>query len=111
MDRSSLAPRCSGLLPLVPQLPWIPPEGTYLAWLNCGQLAIPRITAASTTFGVATDVDGPAKLFHDKARVALNSGHIFGSGGDGYVRLNLATSSAILTLALTRMGEAVTAQD
>lgn len=61
-----------------------PPEGTYLAWLNCRQLAIPRTTTASTTFAVATDIDGPAKLFRDEARVALNSGHIFGSGGDGF---------------------------
>lgn len=87
-----------------------PPEGTYLAWLNCRQLAIPRTTTASTTFAVATDIDGPAKPFRDEARVALNSGHIFGSGGDGYVRLNFATSSAILTHALTRMGEAATGQ-
>ena len=86
---------------------WIPPEGTYLAWLNCQQLAVARTAADNTTFAVATDIDGPAKLFRDRARVALNSGHIFGSGGDGYVRLNFATSSAILALAVTRMGEAV----
>jgi cystathionine beta-lyase len=55
---------------------------------NCRQLAIPRTTTASTTFAVATDIDGPAKPFRDEASVALNSGHIFGSGGDGYVRLN-----------------------
>ncbi|KQW08156.1 cystathionine beta-lyase [Leifsonia sp. Root4] len=95
----------------LPQLSWIPPEGTYLAWLDCRQLAIPRTTPASTAFAVATDIDGPAKLFRDRARVALNSGHIFGSGGDGYVRLNFATSSAILTLALKRMGEAAAAKD
>ena len=91
----------------LPQVSWIPPEGTYLAWLNCQQLAVARTAADNTTFAVATDIDGPAKLFRDRARVALNSGHIFGSGGDGYVRLNFATSSAILALAVTRMGEAV----
>ena len=63
-------------------------------------------STTSTTFAVATDIDGPAKLFHDKAGVALNSGHIFGTGGEGHVRLNFATSPEVLTTALTRMGEA-----
>lgn len=89
----------------LPQISWIPPEGTYLAWLDCTRLGVGR-SATTTTFAVATDLDGPAKLFHDKARVALNSGHIFGTGGEGYVRLNFATSRAVLTTALTRMGEA-----
>jgi cystathionine beta-lyase len=89
----------------LPQVSWIPPEGTYLAWLDCSRLGIDR-SAASTTFAVATDIDGPAKLFHDRARVALNSGHIFGTGGEGRVRLNFATSRAVLTTALTRMGQA-----
>ena len=90
----------------LPQVSWIPPEGTYLAWLDCRRLNVERKTE-STTFAVATDIDGPARLFRDKARVALNSGHIFGIGGDGHVRLNFATSSEILTTALRRMGEAV----
>jgi cystathionine beta-lyase len=36
--------------------------------------------------------------------VALSSGHIFGTGGTGHVRLNFATSRAVLTEAITRMG-------
>jgi cystathionine beta-lyase len=70
----------------LPRVSWIPPEGTYLAWLDCRRLGVERVTD-SGTFAVATDLDGPAKLFHDRARVALNSGHIFGSGGEGFVRL------------------------
>ena len=54
---------------------------------------------------VATDIDAPAKLFHDSAGAAFNSGHIFGSGGVSHVRLNFATSHVVLTTALTRMGE------
>jgi cystathionine beta-lyase len=89
----------------LPQVSWTPPEGTYLAWLDCSRLGVDR-SATTTTFAVATDIDGPAKLFHDRARVALNSGHIFGTGGEGHVRLTFATSRAVLTTAVTRMGEA-----
>ncbi len=46
-------------------------------------------------------------MFLDKARVALSSGHVFGTGGVGHVRLNFATSPDILTEAVTRMGSAV----
>jgi cystathionine beta-lyase len=89
----------------LPHVSWIPPEGTYLAWLDCRRMGVERATD-NGTFAVATDIDGPAKLFHDRARVALNSGHIFGSGGEGFVRLNFATSRTVLTTALTRMGAA-----
>jgi cystathionine beta-lyase len=92
----------------LPQVSWVAPEGTYLAWLDCSRLAAPR-AERSAEFAVATDIDGPAKLFFDRARVALNSGHIFGTGGEGHVRLNFATSPEILTQALTRMGAAARA--
>ena len=46
-------------------------------------------------------------MFLEKARVALSSGHVFGSGGEGFVRLNFATSQAILTEAVGRMGAAI----
>ena len=56
---------------------------------------------------MVSDLAGPAQMFLDKARVALSSGHVFGSGGEGHVRLNFATSPAVLSLALQRMGKAV----
>lgn len=89
----------------LPQVRWTPPEGTYLAWLDCSALAVPR-TEHTGEFAVATDIDGPARHFFDRAHVALNSGHIFGRGGEGHVRMNFATSTEILTTALTRMGAA-----
>ncbi|MET8908798.1 aminotransferase class I/II-fold pyridoxal phosphate-dependent enzyme [Micromonospora sp. NPDC004551] len=82
------------------------PEGTYLAWLDCTGLGIPTEAPAGRP-GVASDLAGPARFFLDRARVALSSGHVFGTGGTGFVRLNFATSPAILTEALTRMGRAV----
>ena len=79
------------------------PEGTYLAWLDCRYLNSEPHDSPSG-LAVVTDVAGPTKLFLDEARVALSSGHVFGSGGAGHVRLNFATSQAILTEAVERMG-------
>ena len=82
------------------------PEGTYLAWLDCRALGLKGQRALGQSF-VVSDLAGPAKMFLERARVALSSGHVFGSGGEGWARLNFATSRAILTEAVTRMGEAV----
>lgn len=45
-------------------------------------------------------------MFLGKARVAVSSGHVFGTGGAGHIRLTFAMSQAILTEAVTRMGQA-----
>ncbi|MFG2057643.1 MalY/PatB family protein [Micromonospora sp. NPDC048930] len=90
----------------LPSVTYHRPEGTYLAWLDCTALGIATERPAGEP-GVASDVAGPAKMFLDRARVALSSGHVFGTGGAGRVRLNFATSPAILTEAVTRMGRAV----
>lgn len=83
------------------------PEGTYLAWLDCSALGVDS-GPVSDEPGVMSDLAGPARLFLDRARVALSSGHVFGTGGAGFVRLNFATSPTILTESVTRMGHAVT---
>lgn len=82
------------------------PEGTYLGWLDCRALNL-ESTRATGRAPVVTDVAGPAKFFLDHARVALSSGHVFGAGGQGHVRINFATSPAILTEAVTRMGRSL----
>ncbi|MFB7733936.1 MalY/PatB family protein [Streptomyces sp. NPDC056112] len=90
----------------LPDVGYVPPQGTYLAWLDCTGLGL-HDDRPTDGPGVVSDLAGPAKLFLDEARVALSSGHVFGSGGAGCVRLNFATSPAILRQALTRMGRAV----
>ncbi|MFJ7045498.1 MalY/PatB family protein [Streptomyces sp. NPDC101112] len=89
----------------LPGVGYARPEGTYLAWLDCRSLDLAP-EEGSTDLAVVTDLAGPARLFLDHARVALSSGHIFGTGGAGHVRLNFATSRAVLTEAVTRMGRA-----
>ncbi|MEU8299589.1 MalY/PatB family protein [Micromonospora sp. NPDC048909] len=90
----------------LPSVTYHRPEGTYLAWLDCTALGVATAQPAGEP-GAASDLAGPAQMFLDRARVALSSGHVFGTGGAGFVRLNFATSPAILTEAVTRMGQAL----
>jgi cystathionine beta-lyase len=80
---------------LAEQLPAIryrPGQATYLAWLDCRELGVG---------------DDPAEVFLKRGRVALNAGKEFGTGGEGFVRLNLATSPEVLTEAVHRMAAAI----
>ncbi|OBG70496.1 MULTISPECIES: MalY/PatB family protein [unclassified Mycobacterium] len=82
------------------------PQGTYLAWLDCRALCFDEDDAVEG-LAVVADLAGPARWFLDQARVALSSGHVFGTGGAGHVRLNFATSRSILAEAVARMGRAL----
>ncbi|MEU6995737.1 MalY/PatB family protein [Streptomyces sp. NPDC046465] len=91
----------------LPGVNYTRPEGTFLAWLDCRPLGvIPEAEEDATGPAIVTDLAGPSRLFLEHARVALSSGHIFGTGGAGHVRLNFATSRSVLTEAITRMGRA-----
>lgn len=79
------------------------PEATYLAWLDCRALGVPDPVAKP---GLVTLSVGPAAMFAERAKVGLSAGTAFGPGGSGHVRLNMATSQAILTEAIERMGAA-----
>jgi len=83
-----------------------PPEGTYLAWIDCRNLGLHD--EGSQGPGVVSELEGPARFFLDEARVAMSSGHVFGTGGGGHVRLNFATSQANLRAGLERMATALT---
>lgn len=75
----------------IPQARFVPPEATYLAWIDCSAL------------GIEGD---PANYFLERGRVALERGSKFGTGGEQYVRLNFGTSSAILREIVVRMSTA-----
>jgi cystathionine beta-lyase len=68
------------------------PEATYLAWLDC------------TATGLGGD---PAAVLLDRAEVALSSGTDFGPGGEGFARLNTATSPDLLDRILDRIKGAI----
>jgi cystathionine beta-lyase len=78
----------------LPGVRFSPPEATYLAWLDCRELGLP--------------VD-PAEFFRAQAGVQLSPGPGFGPGGEGYARLNFATSADILTDIVSRMSRALAA--
>ncbi|PKN98347.1 MAG: putative C-S lyase [Chloroflexi bacterium HGW-Chloroflexi-4] len=80
------------ILQRFPQIKMHVPDATYLAWLDCSELALE---------------EGPHKFFLKKAKVALNCGDDFGSGGQGFVRLNFGCSRELLKEALERMEKAI----
>ena len=89
----------------LPEVGYQRPQGTYLAWLDCRRLGFDE--QAAEGIAVVSDLSGPARWFLDNARVLLTSGHAFGTGGVGHVRMNIATSQAIISEAVARMGRAV----
>lgn len=88
----------------LPQLRWNKPDATYLAWLDFSAYGFDDDVP---TPGVETPIQGPAARLLQEAGVALTAGHPFGEGGQGKARLNFATSQAILTEAVERMGAAL----
>jgi cystathionine beta-lyase len=80
----------------LPEVRSTPPEGTYLAWLDCRGLGLPV---------------APADFFDREADVVLVDGARCGPAGAGFVRLNLATTRDLLTQMVVRMAAAVRARD
>jgi cysteine-S-conjugate beta-lyase len=74
----------------LPGVSYRKPDATYLAWLDCTGLGL----------------DDPATFFLHEARVAVNDGPAFGAGYESFIRLNFATSSALLERIVHAMGKA-----
>ena len=100
----------------IPLVKFVKPQGTYLAWLDARQ-AMERIGAkdiAQAHNGAKAtgepDVT-PETVFEEwlvnNAKVHLNAGHTYGVGGEGHMRMNLATSRKTVTLALDNMAKAL----
>ncbi|MFE5306993.1 MalY/PatB family protein [Isoptericola sp. NPDC056605] len=73
-----------------------PSDATYLAWLDLRGALPGGVPAADA-----------AALVLERGRLALEDGVRFGAGGAGWLRLNLATSTAVLTEAAERLGRAL----
>jgi cysteine-S-conjugate beta-lyase len=76
----------------LPAVRYVPPEASFLAWLDCRGLGLG---------------DDPAAAFLERGRVALAPGPDFGAPGRGYARLNMGTSPELLAEAVRRMAIAV----
>lgn len=77
----------------IPKIKVSIPDSTYLLWLDCRDLNL--------------DGDELVDFFVNKAKLALNDGRIFGEGGHGYMRINIACSRKVLEQALNQLKEAV----
>ena len=78
----------------LPQVRYRPPDGTYLAWLDCTAMNLP---------------DSPGALVTDRAHITVMDGPAFGTGGAGSFRLNFATPQPILTEMVERISVALNA--
>jgi cysteine-S-conjugate beta-lyase len=77
----------------IPRIKVIPPQGTYLIWLDCNALGLNNLELR--------------QFMREKAKVGLDDGFLFGESGSGFQRMNIACPRSILSEALTRIEQAV----
>jgi cystathionine beta-lyase len=79
----------------LPQIKPLRPEATYMIWLDCRSMGM------------------SGKLLHrffiDKAGVGMNEGSLFGPGGEGFMRMNLACPRSTVERALRQIDTAINA--
>lgn len=73
----------------LPLLQVIQSEGTYLMWIDCRKLSLSE-----------SDLK---KWFYQEANVAVSMGSSFGEGGEGFIRLNVATPRSLLEKAMANI--------
>lgn len=78
----------------LPDCPVLPLEGTYLAWLDCRAL------------------NAKSELLADKLlaqeKLMVNPGSMYGSGGEGFLRLNIACPRSVVAEAVDRLARGLT---
>ena len=97
----------------MPLVSYTKAQGTFLAWIDVREV-VERIGAKQTA---AEETDRSREFvtpegivqrwFAQNARVALNPGDSFGIGGEGHMRMNIATSRRLLERALGNMATAL----
>lgn len=96
----------------LPLLRYTKAEGTYLAWLDVSRV-IDMIGAKETAAKESETAVSPVtpelvvqRWFAENAGVFLNPGPSYGTGGEGHMRMNLATSRTLIERALNNLGRA-----
>ena len=77
----------------IPQIKALCPQASFLVWLDCRNLGLNH--------------EQLVKLFVDRAHLALNDGEMFGPGGEGFMRMNVASPRSVIRQALEQLAEAV----
>jgi cystathionine beta-lyase len=78
---------------MIPEIIPVPPEATYMIWLDCRK------------FGM--NGKELQNFFVTKAGVGMNEGSTFGSGGEGFMRMNLGTTHQTVMKAMEQIEKAV----
>ena len=76
----------------LPQIKLVEPEGTYLVWLNL--------------LGLELNDNEIDDLIVNKANLWLDAGTLFGKGGEGFQRINIACPRSVLAQALIQLKQA-----
>jgi cystathionine beta-lyase len=80
----------------MPEVKLIRPEGTYLAWVDMRGLGLDPLALSG--------------FIRNEARLALDDGYAFGTGGEGFMRFNLACPRSMVKEGLDRLGRALGAR-
>jgi cystathionine beta-lyase len=83
----------SSLAELLPEAKLTPLQGTYLTWIDLSAYPVD---------------DEISKFLLNNALVRVNGGGAFGTGSENFIRLNIATSGALLREIVERIARALT---
>ncbi len=78
---------------MIPEIIPVQPEATYMIWLDCRKLGM-----------TGKELQ---KFFIKKAGIGMNEGSTFGPGGEGFMRMNLATNHQTVRKAMEQIEKAV----
>jgi cystathionine beta-lyase len=81
----------------LPGIRVIEPEGTYLLWLDCRELCDAR----------GWDDAALKRFCVEQAKVGMNPGTVFGSGGSGFMRMNIGAPRTVIETGLQRLAAAL----
>jgi cystathionine beta-lyase len=97
----------------IPLVKYAKAQATYLAWLDVSAVA-ERIGAAEAAAAASRTSKTPVtpgmvveRWFVEHAKVHMNPGAEYGTGGEGHMRMNLGTSRKLVALALESMARAL----
>ena len=75
----------------LPEVIVTPLEGTYLVWIDCRAAGIGS--------------DNITSCLQNKQKLMVNSGTLYGPGGEGFIRLNIACPRKLLIDGLVRLAK------
>jgi cystathionine beta-lyase len=78
---------------LIPEIEPVQPEATYMIWLDCRKMGM-----------TGRELQ---EFFVRNAGVGMNEGSTFGPGGEGFMRMNLATTNRNVRKAMEQIEQAI----